>query len=812
MTMDILPSPQCKWLWLSPERDESAVNLYAQFRDSFTAIPSDGPVALSITADSQYEVWVNGTFAGSGQYADYPDYKVYDVWDLTPFLMREEEENVICILVYYQGRSCSCYRHGKPGVLFEITQKIKSDSNESAHWVPLLSSSASALCRKAAEYRCGDMEMVSPQLGFAFEYNANYNDGWKEKAYDPQTANGKGNRWHNAAAFPNLQRLVARPIERLTIGKRPAVTLQSQGVFWMEPAAGTWTTAEQMQKAYLSFRNLREMTEPQQTGPFPLSGNNSIFFRSPEENIYLLLDLGQEESGYFDLEITAVPGTTIDIAYGEHLEDLRVRAEIGGRHFSGKYVSAGGREHFTYYNKRMGARYLQLFVHAKEITLHYAGILPANYPIEKKGQFFCSDALHNQIYQIGLRSLRLCMHEHYEDCPWREQALYAMDSRTQMLCGYYAFGEYRFARESLRLLALGQRKDGLLDLCAPAKSGATIPSFSFLWIKALEEYVLYSGDLNFAKEMMNCVEQIIRSFWISSRGDELLQIRRGPDYWNFYEWAPALEGGGLYASYFPEHAVFSQDALLNAFYKLALDAAISLCKWLDETEQHSHSYGNLAAWCEMLADNVQAVFHKTFWDDSRQAYCSYVVEGEKLHFAELTQALVLAGNLCPEEYRSRLTALLAGEEVLFGTEPADKEVPDPTPYPKLISCTLSHCIFKYEALLSMGDRYSEAVFREIEIKWGGMLFQGATSFWETERGAADFDNAGSLCHGWSAVPVYLYYKYVLGIQPVQPGFRDYQFTPCQTSILAAEGTVPCPDGSFQICLGPDGVQVKRQQA
>ena len=30
--------------------------------------------------------------------------------------------------------------------------------------------------------------------------------------------------------------------------------------------------------------------------------------------------------------------------------------------------------------------------------------------------------------------------------------------------------------------------------------------------------------------------------------------------------------------------------------------------------------------------------------------------------------------------------------------------------------------------------------------------------WETILGDADFDNAGSLCHGWSAMPVYYYNK------------------------------------------------------
>ncbi|MBR1677551.1 MAG: ROK family protein [Clostridia bacterium] len=37
---------------------------------------------------------------------------------------------------------------------------------------------------------------------------------------------------------------------------------------------------------------------------------------------------------------------------------------------------------------------------------------------------------------------------------------------------------------------------------------------------------------------------------------------------------------------------------------------------------------------------------------------------------------------------------------------------------------------------------------------GGKLYSGATTFWETEKGECDFDGAASLCHGWSAIPVY----------------------------------------------------------
>lgn len=80
----------------------------------------------------------------------------------------------------------------------------------------------------------------------------------------------------------------------------------------------------------------------------------------------------------------------------------------------------------------------------------------------------------------------------------------------------------------------------------------------------------------------------------------------------------------------------------------------------------------------------------------------------------------------------------------------------------LIPVTLSCSLFKYEALMRRPEMYGRWVMEDVARIWGGMLFAGATSFWETDAGAWDFDRAGSLCHGWSAVPVYLYYRYVLG--------------------------------------------------
>ena len=71
-------------------------------------------------------------------------------------------------------------------------------------------------------------------------------------------------------------------------------------------------------------------------------------------------------------------------------------------------------------------------------------------------------------------------------------------------------------------------------------------------------------------------------------------------------------------------------------------------------------------------------------------------------------------------------------------------------------------IFRFDALLQVDkEKYADFVLQEIDTIYENMLAQGATSFWETALGEADFDGAGSLCHGWSAIPVYYYH--ILGV-------------------------------------------------
>jgi hypothetical protein len=255
--------------------------------------------------------------------------------------------------------------------------------------------------------------------------------------------------------------------------------------------------------------------------------------------------------------------------------------------------------------------------------------------------------------------------------------------------------------------------------------------------------------------------------YISGMENDLFPLSDNERNWYFYEWTEGL--GGDFNSISGDE-LKRLDAPLNLFYAIMLKKAVLLCDVMGDRA--------LSDKIKKTSESLKKAIHKTFWNNEKELYVSYVnTTDEKLknNYAELTQALALYANVCPEDKKLR--------ERL-----ADKNN-------CLIKISLSHSIFKYEALLQ-DENYAKFVFDEIAEVWGNMLYRGATSFWETELGARDFANAGSLCHGWSAIPVYLYYAYALGIKPTEIGFEKYSETSVKIKDFKSYGIIPTPKGNI----------------
>lgn len=439
-----------------------------------------------------------------------------------------------------------------------------------------------------------------------------------------------------------------------------------------------------------------------------------------EENT-LIFDLGREEVGYLTFKILSEKVQTVNISYGEHLADGRVRRIIGSRDFSFDFTLKEGVNEYVNYFRRLGLRYLEITFSAP-LTVEYLSVLPTVYPLSKVQRRFESE-LHQRIYDTSVRTLELCMHDHYEDCPWREQALYAMDGRNQILCGYYAFNEFTFPRATLYLMSKDDRADGLLSICTPTQLDLTIPSFSLHYFTEIYEYSVYSKDLTLAKEILPKLKSVLNVF-LSRMKNGL--VPRFPDkcHWNFYEWAENLSG-----TLGKESGSAITDGVLNLLLSIALSNMQKTCELIGEKADYT-------PYIEELNKKINEIF----FDVESGLYCDDTTKTTK---SELVNSLAVLSGAADGERAEKISAVLASENALTRV-------------------TLSMACFKYDALLKVDkEKYRDYVIKNIENRYLPQLDAGATSFWETDLGEADFGNAGSLCHGWSAMPVY-YLSTLLG--------------------------------------------------
>ncbi|MBE6608601.1 MAG: hypothetical protein E7633_08605 [Ruminococcaceae bacterium] len=624
-----------KWIWIS---DEDKIDEYADFCDKISY--SGGNTVMNISCDSDYTLYINGTFVASNQYGDFEHYKIYDLLDITPFLTIGENE--IKILVHHSGYPTSRYRPAKAGLIYEIVceDKIISYSNERI------------LSRKNPAYVSGNKVLVSSQLGFTFAYDATKET---DEGYAGSVAVNK-----NCIFYP-------RPIKKSVLKEKKPMT---------------------------SLKTI--------------------------DDCHYLIDLGSEVVGVPTLDVISDTEQKITIAYGEHIVDGGVRMKLGGRNFYYEYTAKCGQNVFTDYMLRLGCRYLEIFTEAP-IKINYIGVLPQVYETVTRPCEFESE-LDRRIYDICINTLNLCMMEHYVDCPWREQALYACDSRNQMLCGYYAFEgkNAEYARSNLALIGEDRRDDDLLSICYPCGRGLAIPSFSLYYLIEMKEYLEYTGDVTLARKLIPKLNAICREF-IKNSQNGIIQKFYDKEMWNFYDWSPYSSGTLGAAEDAPP------DIAINALFIVALDCLEFMCNAADEKFIFTG-----------IADNIRTCIRKEFLTDDNL----FTMHKGNKEYTVLAHSLVLLANVATGDEKEFIC-----DKIISG---------------ELIDCSLSMKLLEYEALLGVNtEKYRDFVLDEIRTNYKKMLDFGSSTVWETIKGESDFSNAGSLCHGWSAVPVYIFHK--LGI-------------------------------------------------
>lgn len=678
-----------KWIWT--EKDKAPC--FAEFKLPFEY--NGGELVLKISAEYRYIAYINGKFVANGQYPDVPWFKAYDEINVTDFV--QTGANELRVQAFHMGIDGFVARADIPCVAFEIYCNGKC----------LCGSDENTFARELVSYSVG--ARTTPQLGYGFCYDFTVEE----------------TQWGRAVVKDTRYQEVPRPLPKTKIDNEIRGVVSAQGAFVKH---GGKTEAEIVQNCYMRTITFEEMTGEFRTYNYTLKA--PIKFSINEgDGVFVIVDLGRESVGFPRFKISVKENCKAYLCWGEHLQDLRIRAHVGPRNFAYGFTFKAGENEFTEYFRRIGGRYMGLYVESRELTVEKIGVLEEEYPFSKPQKDF-GDRLLNRIYETGRRTMELCAHDHYEDCPWREQALYTGDSRLQMKFGYGAFGEHAMPKESLRLMAISIEEDGLIPIATPSKDkNLNIPAGAFYWIVGLYEYVEETNDLEFLREMLPYAERVMDAYELRTTDKGIMQFKE-TRYWNFHEWTDGLTGplnGAITREVEIEPEADGLLTAIGAYTTARLIKLFELTGNQEKVEKYT-KYKNFL--CESL---------ENFYDAKKGLYRSYP-NVEQYH--AYTNAMILACGAVSDEKRVKnICAALRNPEKH-----------------NVVEMSLAYFSLKYDVLIEYDDGLDFVINQICDI-FGEMLFKGATSYPETILGEMDFTGAGSLCHGWSAVACYVLDKY-----------------------------------------------------
>jgi len=204
-----------------------------------------------------------------------------------------------------------------------------------------------------------------------------------------------------------------------------------------------------------------------------------------------------------------------------------------------------------------------------------------------------------------------------------------------------------------------------------------------------------------------------------------------------------------------------------------------------------------------MASQLKERIDQTFWSDEAHSYLHALEPTEKDGLFEMNPQVNKFANMFAILYGY---ADQARQQEILKNVMQNTDVPAiTTPYMRF---------YELAALCQLG--LQDDVLTEIKAYWGGMLREGATSFWEKYNPEMHGDEhltmygrpyGKSLCHAWGASPVYLLGRYYLGIEPTAPGYASWQARPHLSGLDWMRGAVPTPFGPIRIEVTPHEVTI-----
>lgn len=502
------------------------------------------------------------------------------------------------------------------------------------------------------------------------------------------------------------------------------------------------------------FRNLPALTLGPQTDPDREFRLSTSPSQPSQEYVpALTLDFGREVAGRVELISDTDRPVTVSIQYGES----------PGETDFGPYLGVNVLHlppHGSGRGPKSAFRYARIRFLSGGPLIRFRAIRLEDiyYPVHYQGSFESSDPLLNRIWQVGAYTVHLCMQDDIWDAPKRDRARWMGDTDVSGRVSDTVFGDDFLLQDTLTRL-IGP---------APVQRHVNgIPGYSAFWLTEMANHDLHSGNTAYVASMHKRILQLLQLMDREFTAQD--QFTNRTHAWLFVDWAPGLFG---------ESPAAREGTAME--YVRAYRAGAWLLRQTGDIPNADH----FAARARAIAASLREL------DWANGAF------GPRL---QINAMAVLAGVARPGEYPSIWSHVLS-------------QTGKPTFRPDIV--TPYYGAYVLNAMAKMNHR--RAALRWMREYWGGMLAEGATTFWEAydpswpkDHPHLDLQADGrsgyfvSMAHGWSAGPTYWLTEQILGIQPTSPGFSTVTIRPDLAGLAWARGSEPTPHGLLSVDLRRD---------
>lgn len=789
---------QGHWIWVPEEpiqpgeafassAQAQATEAHGLFRKSIRLeqIPERAPAR--ITADSRYAIFVNGQEVSRGPIRSQPRRMHYDLFDLAPYL--QTGENVLAVYVKYYGRPKSYWMPAAPNLTLGKTGIMVFETDLGA--LGWLVSDASWKARKCDAWSVDWRNEIDDPVGGGVPVEIfdarRFPHNWQMIGFDDTS-------WGTAqvvtamhiGGFADTQPptdpygpLYPRPIAKLGGQIQSPMTLQIEIV---DGQIDT-TVSSPVRRVRAAVRQVGQKLP---TGDLPAS------VEVPSGGmIRVSLDMGHIVSGLVTFEIEAPAGTELDLAYLE--EPLIDPTSNIDMHAATRYIARGTNDYFQVFGSN-GFRYAYLLVHGLKgpFTLRSFTVQEQVYPWKEGANFTCDDEELNRIFKAGVRTVQLCSHDSFIDCPTREQRAWVGDGVVHQMVHLATNRDWRLAWHYLTL-GNSPRSDGMLPMSVvgeiEARGSFTIPDWALHWVHGVYNRYRFGGERDVIQALMPTIGRVLH--WYVPYQTASGVLKNVPE-WNLVDWSSVL--------------VKDTSSLLTGLWARGLREFAEMAGWLEECGSQR--------WAEGLYEQTRKGF-EIFWDETRSSYVDHIVDGERQpEMSQLAGAVAIVSGLAPENRWKRIIetitdparlvvrSWIGGEQGEYSQEKTQKQLHgiyeidwDAGREIVIAEPFMSYVVHDAVALAGKADRLPN-----LYPRWSTFLVDGYNTIGECW-------GWGTHAHGWSCTPTRDMIFYTLGVTPAEPGYTRARIAPRLGRLAWVKGSVPTPYGLISVEASADQVLI-----